>query len=294
MKKNDLKKTLLENQIELTQFVIDNLSSGMPWSKCFGFGGGGEFPKSISSGKRYSGGNVFWLAMVQARENYSTNEWGTYKAWKKAGANVQKGQKSTRIIFYKPCFKEDKSTNEKKTFWVLKSYSVFNRDQTDLEKEKEVDCPELFTVDGNLFDYLDSEEIKIQDTNGRAFYRPSDDSVGLPKEYTAEDAGYAVVAHEIIHSTGHKSRLGRDGIVDLNFFGSHSYSYEELIAELGSMFLCSDLGYESDFTKQNGAAYLSSWIKRLESNPQWLWKAAGEASRACAFVLDRLTENNTK
>lgn len=282
------KQRLKENQEQLTAFVVENLKSGIPWNKCFGISGTGDMPKSISTGKRYSGGNCMWLSMLQHINGYKSNEWGTYNAWNKAGARILKGNKATHVIFYKPIIKteiNDKGEEETKSFFILKSYAVFNRQQTDIADD--VDVSELFQVDGCLFDYIENQDIPIDYSRpNRAAYSPSLDTIYLPSGYSKEEEGYAVVAHEIIHSTGHKSRLKRDGIVDISFFGSHSYSYEELIAELGSMFLCNDLKLDNESSQRNSAAYLAHWANKLNDNPNWIWKAAGEASRATGFVLD--------
>jgi len=290
-KKNNKKQTLEAQQKELVEFVISNLQSGTPWVKSFGFSSSVGLPKSISTGKRYSGGNCFLLAMIANSRGYESNEWGTFRAWNKAGAKIIKGQKSSFIIFYKPIVKTEmvNGVEETKRFFILKGYSVFNRSQTDLQPN--VDVAEYFDIpkNGGLHSYLEKESITLQSIDkNRAFYSPVLDVINMPTDFISEAESQTTFAHEIIHSTGHSKRLNREGIADFNFFGSHRYSYEELIAEIGSMFLANDLGFESDFSKQNSAAYLSSWARKLESNPKWLWKAAGEASRACNFVIDRL------
>src|SRR5580704_18512488 len=102
--------------------------------------------------------------------------------------------------------------------------------------------------------------------DARASYCPSTDTVAMPARsaFLAAEEYYSTLFHEITHSTGHPSRLGREGILNHNPFGSDDYSKEELVAEMGAAMLCGVAGIESH-TIDNSAAYLQSWISRLRS-----------------------------
>jgi antirestriction protein ArdC len=89
--------------------------------------------------------------------------------------------------------------------------------------------------------------------------------------------------HELSHSTGHTSRVGRDGIEQLNTFGSESYSKEELIAEMGAAFLCGVTGI-APRTIENSAAYLRTWISRLRGDSKLLVSAASAAQKASDYI----------
>ena len=82
--------------------------------------------------------------------------------------------------------------------------------------------------------------------DARAWYRPSTDTVGMPSRNAFDSAEdyYSTLFHELTHSTGHPSRVGREGIEKLNTFGSQSYSREELIAEMGAAMLAGVAGIE--------------------------------------------------
>lgn len=67
---------------------------------------------------------------------------------------------------------------------------------------------------------------------------------------------YATLFHELTHATGHHSRLNREGIEQMAGFGSPTYSREELIAEMGSAFLCGQTGIDVPAIQQNEAAYI--------------------------------------
>jgi antirestriction protein ArdC len=265
-------------QTELTEYVVSQLEAGLTWSKCWEASAAQGLPFSTSTGKAYSGSNVFWLWATAQMKGFTSSEWGTYNAWKKAGGNVRKGEKATKIMFYKPIFKEE---NGEQVFShaALRAYSLFNRDQVDglpvvmPKTDNGVKCDA-----GALFQYTEAQNIKISYANYAA-YNYQLDRIILPKSYTQEAGGWSTVAHEIIHSTGHKSRL--DSTMSQ---AKHEYSYEELIAELGALFLCSQLGLATDESKEQSAAYCAHWAQVLKANPAMLWKAAGDASKACEFV----------
>jgi antirestriction protein ArdC len=106
---------------------------------------------------------------------------------------------------------------------------------------------------------------------------PSKNLFGTAEEY------YSTLFHELTHSTGHCSRVGREGIEQLNTFGSESYSKEELIAEMGAAMLCGVTGIAPS-TIPNSAAYLQSWINRLRGDSKLLVSAASQAQKASDFI----------
>lgn len=119
-----------------------------------------------------------------------------------------------------------------------------------------------------------------------AYYSPYDDSVTLPDkiQFDSEVSYYSVVFHELIHSTGHKSRLDR---IRSTSFGSDAYSAEELVAEIGSSMLMSESGIELDETFQNSVSYINSWLKVLKSDNRMIITAAAQAEKAVDLILGR-------
>jgi antirestriction protein ArdC len=92
-----------------------------------------------------------------------------------------------------------------------------------------------------------------------AYYNVSQDHVQMPPIEAFRDAEsyYATLAHETTHSTRHPSRLNRD--FGRKHFGDEGYAMEELVAELGSAFLCADLELTPE-VRDDHAAYISSWV----------------------------------
>jgi antirestriction protein ArdC len=124
------------------------------------------------------------------------------------------------------------------------------------------------------------------DGGARAFYRPSTDSIHLPPRAAFREAeSYAATLfHELVHSTGHPSRLARPAVTDGALFGDHAYSEEELVAEIGSAFLSGHVGH-ADTTLDNSAAYIASWLRVLRDDRRLVLRAAQRAQRAVDFIL---------
>jgi antirestriction protein ArdC len=124
-------------------------------------------------------------------------------------------------------------------------------------------------------------EVKPSFGGSRAFYMPKQDAICLPAPERFETAAAYIStwAHETIHSTGHKKRLGRDLSGKM---GSFSYAREELVAELGSFLLCKRL--EVDSCAENHAAYLGHWIQLLRESPRVLLKVLSDARKAADLI----------
>lgn len=125
----------------------------------------------------------------------------------------------------------------------------------------------------------------MNSANGRAYYTPSTDTVSVPSKEHFETIGsyYTTVFHEMVHSTGHKTRLKRD-LEGLKSFGDLEYSKEELVAEFGACMLGS-MCCEVDIV--NAGAYLAGWAKKIkkEGREKEVQTALSKATKAYKFVL---------
>ena len=130
-------------------------------------------------------------------------------------------------------------------------------------------------------------------------YQPLRDLVVMPQkeQYSNVAIWYGTAFHELVHSTGHVSRIGRVGVTDFDGFGSPKYAFEELIAELGSAFLNSESGIFFQTIKKN-AAYIKGWKKAvvaiLKEDNKAIFKAAGAAQKAADYILVRDQNGNPK
>ncbi len=122
----------------------------------------------------------------------------------------------------------------------------------------------------------------------KACYSFTKDQIRMPPKasFKSEESYYATLFHEMVHATGHSSRLARKAIEEKHGFGSPEYSREELIAECGASFLCGYTGIENE-TIENQAAYIEHWRKQLMADKKLVISAAGQAQKAVDFILDR-------
>jgi antirestriction protein ArdC len=108
----------------------------------------------------------------------------------------------------------------------------------------------------------------------------------MPEKETFDnsEAYYSTLFHEFTHSTGHKTRLNRPGIVETHYFGDEIYSKEELVAEMGAAMLCGMIGIENK-TIKNSASYIQSWLRKLKDDKKLVVHAAAAAQKAADFIL---------
>jgi antirestriction protein ArdC len=262
-----------------------------PWHKT-------SLPKNVTNnGRPYSGVNSVMLMFKQDAMGYDMPLWAGFNQWKKEGGTVRKGEKGTLILI--PTIipkKKDADGNEIRGSGgvFFKTGHVFNIDQIDgIDKEK-FRVPELPEEErvAELEQAL-SEIGAVVNTGGdRAFYRPSTDEIHLPpfSSFKSREGYYAVFAHELMHWTGHPSRLNRD---HLGEFGSPEYAQEELVAEIASAFFMAAHGLAPE-PREDHAQYLASWLKKLKSDPDAMKKAFGEAQKAHDYAISKSPSMSAK
>lgn len=272
--------------------IMELLEQGtVPWRKPWN--AESNMPKNLISRKDYRGVNVFLLSCMP----YSSPYWLTFKQVQDRGGYVRKGEKSTPVVFWKWIDKEDADTQDneitgtKGKVPLLRYYSVFNLDQVEGIK-----TPEPQEVIKEFNPIQKADEIiadmplrpDIRHGGNRAYYSPSNDYIQLPHQHTFQspEEYYSTAFHELAHATGHTSRVGRKSILEPSYFGSHEYSKEELVAEMGAAFLCGHTGIENR-TIENSAAYIQGWLRKLKDDRTLLIHAAAQAQKAADFILNR-------
>jgi antirestriction protein ArdC len=280
----------------MTDRIVGLLEQGVvpwrrPWKQL-----GGLMPQNLKSKKAYRGVNVFWLACA----GYGSPYWVTFKQAKALGGSVRKGEKGFPVIFWKWLEREDEDTGKSRRIPMLRYYTVFNVEQCEGIEDK---VPQIDTDEPVEFEPIERCEQIVESFSGpsvrtgdsRAYYVPSTDLVNMPKRELFETAEsyYSVLFHELGHSTGHESRLGREGITDATMFGSHKYSKEELVAEMTAAFLSGHCAIDSA-TVENSAAYIQGWLKKLRNDTKLLVSAAAQAQKAADLILGRSFETEKK
>jgi antirestriction protein ArdC len=275
--------------------IIELLDEGtVPWRKPWKCSGG---PRNLVSKKGYRGINQFLLNCSL----YSSPYWLTYRQCTERNGFVRKGEKSTLVVFWKWLDRKDTDSSESASsassasppgkIPLLRYYNVFNLDQCEgIEHPKEPEIDNPFTPIEQAEQIIESMKCKPRILYGgdRAAYSPSFDVVKLPNReaFKSPEEFYKTAYHELVHVTGHASRLGRKGILEPSYFGSHDYSQEELVAEFGASMLCGVSGIEQS-TISNSAAYISGWLKVLKQDKKCLVLAAAQAQRAADYILGK-------
>lgn len=264
----------------VTDRIIEKLENGViPWRMPFQQG----MAVNWNTGRPYRGINAMLLE--------AGGEYATFKQIKDAGGRVKKGEKSQMVVFWKLLDVEDGESKEDKKIPLMRFYNVFeiNTQVEGLKSKREFveeqhdpieECEKIIN------DYTMKPEIRYK--SGRAFYTPSMDYVSVPplKDYKKAEEYYGVLFHELLHSTGHESRLKRDGVQIGNIaFGSETYSKEELIAEIGSAMLCTVTKIDH-VTIDNSASYINGWLRKLKDDKKFIVQASANAQKAVDFILD--------
>ncbi len=288
---------------QMSQTFLEALKENeIPWQR----GWIAERPLNVVSNTEYRGVNSMWLSYTAEKKGYSDPRWCTFKQAKDNGWNVRKGEHGTQVEFWSMYDTEMKKKLTVRESNLLKEelgndfyervkpissvYTVFNGEQIEgipkWEKTQEpIKSDELLQKRDML---IKNMGFTFYEGGNRAFYRSSDDSVTLPQmeQFRSVYDYMSVFLHESGHATGHKDRLDRDLS---GGFGSESYAREELRAEIASAFTSQELGLGgmTEAHIDNHKAYIQSWIKVLEKEPQELFTAIRDAEKISDYLIEK-------
>lgn len=284
----------------ITDLIIDRLEKGsIPWRKPYNtFGPACNYITK----KPYQGINYFILNSLDQKYPFYL----TFKQATDLGGNVKKGSKSIPVTYWNFIYTNKESqkkisleeakklpANQVAKSAFLKYYSVFN----------------IEAVEGIAFEFPgsihkpDNEKIvaceniwaemplppRIQHNGNQPYYSPRMDYINMPaiQVFPNPEIYHSIMFHELIHSTGHITRLARTEIIENQPFGSDSYSKEELTAEMGACFLTNLAGIQSDETIDDSAAYIENWLTVLKNDKKFVIEAAGKAQKAVNYILGK-------
>lgn len=272
----------------ITQKIIEQLDKGtVPWRKPWSEAG---LPQNIISGKHYSGINMMLLAMA----GYENNHFITFKQLKEIGGKVKKGEKAHMVVFWSLLegsqteTSETASEKEPQKKAILRYYYVFNVAQCDNIPEKYRpairEVRNIPAYDSIIKGMPQCPLIKHKEQ--RAYYNVKEDFVNMPKRksFADDESYYSTLFHELVHSTGHENRLNRQTLTEMAEFGGETYSQEELIAEIGTCYLMSHAGSDSQF--QQSTAYIQGWLNKLRNDKRFIFTAAKASQKAVDFILN--------
>lgn len=264
---------------------------------------------NATNGKVYRGINAVLLSYIADERGYTDPRWCTFLQAKEKGWSIKKGSKGLPVEFFSLYDKQEKKTisirdaselakklslqEYKQRISVLtQKYTVFNAAQIDGIPERVLPADKVSKTD--LLNYRDvlikNMQVGFSEGGNQAFYTPGKDAITMPLTTQFRD-NYSYMStflHEAAHATGHKSRLDRG--LDKSW-GKEAYAREELRAELSSAFLSAELGIDNSVPRENlpnHKAYIQSWIKELQNNPNELYAAIKDAESITDYLFDKI------
>lgn len=292
---------------EVTDRILAALDQGTvpwikPWSAANSPNGDQQpFPINAITKRPYSGINLPLLWAEAHLQGFSQDRWLTFNQARKAGGHIRKGERSSLAVLYKPMERDaqdaagnallvENGDSKQLHFAILKAHHLFNIEQTQgLEaldgSPSGAGQQDAFATNvGAEHLLLSSGARLLHKAADLAFYYPLKDFIQLPTKAQFHDEGgyYATALHELVHWSGHGSRLGREGVIAAHLFGSPAYAFEELIAEMGAAFLCAAVGVQGELRHE---AYLDTWLSLLKADKHAIFRASGKAREAAEYLL---------
>jgi antirestriction protein ArdC len=278
---------------EATAKIIGELEAGrIPWVQPWGRAGAAapSLPRNAFTGRSYSGVNVLLLWRAVIEHGHPSQSWLTFRQAQEAGGCVRKGERGVTVVYadrFIPKGEAERAAREDedaRAVPFLKRFTVFNVAQCEGLRPGLAPDPvplperEIVPVAEAL---IEASKADFRIGGDKAFYVPSADLVQVPPQPAFFDQinYYRTCLHELTHWTGHASRLARDFS---GGFGTKLYAREELVAEMGSAFLCAALGIVPTVRH---ADYLSCWLEVLREDNRAIFRAASAASKAADLLL---------
>jgi antirestriction protein ArdC len=280
----------------VTEKIINLLESGVvPWRRPWTSTG---LPRNLVSKKPYKGVNYFLLSATK----YVSPFWLTYRQATELGGHVRKGEESTIVIFWKAedvkqsseALEAEKTDDKNRRRFLLRYYRLFNLEQCELLQTVLDKLPQIETHERDPIEAAERiianmpNPPEIQYAGSKAFYSPITDRITLPPSelFSSAEELFGTLAHEASHASGHPKRLNRESIAEAAPFGSPTYSFEEIVAEMSAAYLCAEAGI-SPAVIDNEAAYIQGWLTKIRSDKRLVVIAAAHAQRAADYILNR-------
>lgn len=278
---------------KVTARILAELEKGIrPWFKPWNAEyTAGRIAKPLRhNGQPYSGINILMLWGSAVAQGFAAPIWMTYRQAMELGAHVRKGEKGSLVVYANAITRtetgEDGEESEREIPF-MKGYTVFNVEQIDGLPAHYYGRPKLRFDGPRRIDHAEgfiaALGADIRHGGNQAYYAIGSDHVQMPpfEAFADAESYYATLAHECTHWTRHAKRLDRD--FGRKRWGDEGYAREELVAELGSAFLCADLELTPE-VREDHSAYIGSWLKVLKNDKRTIFSAAAHAQRAADFL----------
>lgn len=269
----------------ITETICAAIEAGaMPWVKPWTGSGFSADHHNAASGHAYRGLNVLLLNATAAARSYRDPRWVTFRQALALGGAVRRGESGTTVIFWSMVRVKEEGVERVRP--LLRHYTVFNVAQCDgLDVAEPPPAPAPSDYAGRLraiVDGLAADGCPVVEGSDVACYYPGADRIVMPSPgaFRTSDAHAEILLHEATHATGHAKRLAR---TFGERFGGASYAFEELVAHMGSAFLCGCLGVGTRGVQH--PEYIADWLRVLRGDRYAIFTAAREAERAAGWLL---------
>lgn len=279
----------------ITDRIVEDLEKGVrPWMKPWkAVNTEGRITRPLRhNGTPYSGMNVLLLWSEAVARGFGAPMWMTFRQALQLGASVRKGETGATVVFASRFTKAELDGNGgevDREIPFLKAYSVFNVAQIDGLPDHYYQRPAPVLDPVERIDHADqffrNTGAVIRHGGNQAFFSPASDHIQMPPFESFRDAEsfYGTLSHEATHWTSSSARVGRD--LSRYSKDKSERSREELIAELGSCFLCADLGIAPELEpRPDHASYLDSWLSVISGDKRAIFQAAAHAQRAVNYL----------
>lgn len=287
----------------VTQRIIELIESGQAtadgWTSPFIRSAAAGLPENAVTKRAYRGVNILMLWAAAQMRGFPVARWASYRQWQSAGRQVRRAPEDwpkerrwgETVVFFKVIERRDEESDDpkkKKRIPLLRLSTVFNEAQlSDWEPPEPVERGDEPERRAEADEFIEKIGAKIEDSHAIAAYDPLRDVIELPplRAFHETEGYYSVVLHEHVHWTGHADRLDRQSVMKARF-GSEGYAMEELVAELGSAFVCAALGLEP-VAREDHANYVANWLTVLRNDKKAIVTAASKASDAADYLRER-------
>ena len=286
----DMQQIIEDKMVGVVNNIMTELKKGVaPWVRPWALLGP---VRNAATGTIYKGRNILALTSCY----FADPRWITFRDVKSQGGHLRKGSKSSFVI--KPVERsfvlnpEDPINDQKlRSYFGLKYHNVFN-----VEQVEGISFPEIKPLQPHnrnkkietFIKSLQNSGLELQHGGDRAFFSPTKDFVRLPKlgHFRDADQYYCTLFHEITHYAGGQARLNRE----FGIFGDSKYSFEEMVAELGSSYLGAH--FQVNGLISHSGSYVNSWINLFKENAlETLTEASKLASEAVQFLIEMANKN---
>lgn len=236
-------------------------------------------PINATTGKAYNGINRIILADAVIASGYQSNVWATYCQAKNIGLNVAPGQKPVKIIYWK----EDESGHFNPEY-----ANLYNMEQMDITDGTHNDAANLSTISecSDVLKLISRADVVVNHTSLASCYQRTTDTVLIAnsEQFNTVDEYYADWIKQLIHSTKHAKRLGRNYVKYTNSL-QEAVACEELVVFVGFRFFCDAMGCKmpSDIGSN---IYKNCWEDIVSNHPSLLIKVCSDAQKAIEYMLD--------